>query len=198
MGEEQVSNRIITVPNVISFARLAAIPVFWWLVLGAGELAAATVLFALIALTDWIDGYLARRLDQVTRLGKALDPVADRLLIGSAIIVGLIAGIIPAVIGITLIVREGYMALVTAFVVARRGGVLQVRWLGKLATLIVYSSVGWFYMAAIPFLEFLTRPLAWAAGIVGLVLYWTTAVQYTGDAMRTVSELESTASPEES
>lgn len=196
--DEQISNKIITVPNLISFVRLVAIPVFWWLVLGAEELAAATILFALIATTDWVDGYLARRLDQVTRLGKALDPVADRLLIASAIIVGLIASIVPAVIGITLIVREVYMALVTFAVVARRGGVLEVRWLGKLATFIVYSSIGWFYMAAIPFLEFLTRPLAWAAGILGLILYWITAIQYTGDALRIMSELESAASSEES
>ncbi len=197
-SEEQISNRIITVPNLISLVRLAAIPVFWWLVLGADELAAATILFALIALTDWVDGYLARRLDQVTRLGKALDPVADRLLIASAIIVGLIASIVPAVIGVTLIAREIYMAFVTFVVVSRKGGVLEVRWLGKLATFIVYSAVGWFYMAAIPFLELLTRPLAWAAGIVGLILYWITAIQYTGDALRIVSELESAASSEES
>ena len=197
-SEEQISNKIITVPNLISFVRLVAIPVFWWLVLGAEELAAATILFALIATTDWVDGYLARRLDQVTRLGKALDPVADRLLIASAIIVGLIASIVPAVIGITLIVREVYMAFVTFAVVARRGGVLEVRWLGKLATFIVYSSIGWFFMAAIPFLEFLTRPLAWAAGILGLILYWFTAIQYTADALRIMSELESAASSEES
>ncbi|MFP4073034.1 MAG: CDP-alcohol phosphatidyltransferase family protein [Actinomycetota bacterium] len=197
-SEEQISNKIITVPNLVSFVRLAAIPVFCWLVLGPARWTAATILFALIALTDWVDGYLARRLDQVTRLGKALDPVADRLLIAAAIIVGLLAGIVPPVIGITLIVREVYMALVTFAMVSRRGGVLEVRWLGKLATLIVYSSVGWFYMAAIEFLEFLTLPLAWAAGIAGLILYWTTAIQYTGDALRIVSELESAASSEES
>lgn len=197
-SEERISNKIITVPNLVSFVRLAAIPVFCWLVLGPEEWTAATILFALIALTDWVDGYLARRLDQVTQLGKALDPVADRLLIAAAIIVGLIASIVPAVIGITLIVREVYMAFVTFGVVSRRGGVLEVRWLGKLATFIVYSSVGWFYMAAIGFIEFLTAPLAWAAGIAGLILYWITAIQYTGDALRIVSELESTASSEES
>lgn len=197
-SEEQISDKIVTVPNIVSFVRLAAIPVFCWLVLGPDEWTAATILFAVIALTDWVDGYLARRLDQVTRLGKALDPVADRLLIAAAIIVGLIAGIVPAVIGITLMVREVYMALVTFGVVSRRGGVLEVRWLGKLATFIVYSSIGWFYMAAIGFIEFLTSPLAWAAGIVGLILYWITAIQYTGDALRIVSELESAASSEES
>lgn len=198
VSEEHVSNRIFTIPNIVSLVRLAAIPVFWWLVLGAEDLAAATILYALIALTDWVDGYLARRLGQVTKLGKALDPVADRLLIGSAIVVGLIAAVVPAVIGVTLIVREVYMAFVTFGLVARKGGTLEVRWLGKLATFIVYSSVGWFYMAGIPFLELLSRPLAWITGIGGLALYWITAIQYTGDALRVVSELESTASSEES
>jgi cardiolipin synthase len=198
VSEEHVSDKILTIPNVISFIRLAAIPVFWWLVVATDQLAAATILYAVVATTDWVDGYLARRLDQVTKLGKALDPVADRLMIASAIVAGLIAGIVPAVIGITLIVREVYMAIVTFALVARRGGTLSVRQLGKWATFIVYSSIGWFYMAEIPFLEFLTRPLAWIGGVVGLILYWVTAIQYTGDALRVVSELESNASPEES
>jgi cardiolipin synthase len=198
VSEDPVSNKILTIPNVISFIRLGAIPVFWWLLLGAENVAGATILFVLIATTDWLDGYLARRLGQVTKLGKALDPVADRLMIASAVIAGLLAGIVPAVIGITLIVREVYMAIVAFGLVARKGGTLEVRRLGKVATFLVYSSIGWFYMAAIPFLEVLTRPLAWIGAIAGLGLYWVTAIQYTGDALKILSKLESTASPEES
>jgi cardiolipin synthase len=197
VSEEQVSDRIVTIPNLISFMRLAAIPVFWWLLLGEDNVAAATI-SALIACTDWVDGYLARRLNQVSKLGKTLDPVADRLMIASALVAGLIADIVPPVIGIPLIVREVYMALVTFALVSRKGGTLEVRRLGKIATFLVYSSLGWFYMASIPFLEWLTRPLAWGAGIAGLALYWTTAFQYTGDARRVMSELESSASLEES
>lgn len=198
MSEEQVSNRILTVPNVVSFIRLAAIPVFWWLLLGEGNTTAATVLFVVVATTDWLDGYLARRLGQVTRLGKALDPVADRLMIASAVIAGLIAGIVPPVIGIGLIAREIYMAVVTFVVVSRRGGVLEVRWLGKLATLLVYSSIASFYLAEVGFLPWLAEPVGWVGSIVGLILYWVTAIQYTGDARRIASKLESTPSPEES
>jgi cardiolipin synthase len=195
LSEEQVSNRILTIPNIVSFVRLAAIPVFWWLLLGRDDVAAATILFALIATTDWIDGFLARKLNQVTKLGKSLDPIADRLMIFSALVAGLIADIVPPVIGITLIVREVYMALVTVFLMARGKGTLEVRYLGKIATFGVYSSIGWFYMAEIPFLEWLTRPLAWIAGIVGLALYWITAFQYTGDARRAMSEVESKPVP---
>jgi len=184
VSEEPISSRILTIPNLISFVRLAAIPVFWWLLLGADDVRAATILFAVIATTDWVDGYLARRLDQVTKLGKSLDPVADRLMIASAVIAGLITGIVPPIIGITLMVREVYMAIVVFGLVARRGETLDVSWLGKVATFIIYSSVGWFYMAAIPFLESLTLPLAWIAGVAGLILYWITAVQYTAVARR--------------
>jgi cardiolipin synthase len=198
MAEPQASSRILTIPNLISFIRLAMIPVFWWLLLGEDNVAAATILFAVVACTDWVDGYLARRLNQVSRLGKALDPVADRLLIASAVIAGLIADIVPPVIGWGLIAREVYMAIVTLVVVSRGKGTLEVRWLGKAATLAVYSSIGWFYFAAIPFLEPLLRPLAWVAGVGGLTLYWITAFQYTGDAFRILSGLESTARPEES
>jgi cardiolipin synthase len=195
VSAEQVSDRILTIPNVLSFTRLAAIPVFWWLLLGADNVTAATILFALIATTDWIDGYLARRLDQVSKLGKALDPVADRLMIASGVIAGLIAGIVPSPIGLVLIAREVYMAIVTLFVFSRARTTLEVRVLGKWATFLVYSSIGWFYIAAIPFLEVILTPLAWIAGVGGLSLYWVTAFQYTGDALRIVRELESTTSP---
>lgn len=198
MTTEQVYDRIWTIPNLVSFVRLAAIPVFWWLLLGADNVIAATILFALIATTDWIDGFLARRLDQVSKLGKSLDPVADRLMIASAVIAGLIAGIVPTQIGYVLIAREIYMAIVTLFVIVRGGGTLEVRWWGKLATFLVYTSIGWFYIAAIPFLETVLTVLAWASGIAGLVLYWITAFQYTGDAVTRVRELESATTPEES
>ena len=198
MATEQVSDRILTIPNLISFTRLAAIPVFWWLLLGADEVAWATILFAVIATTDWIDGYLARRLDQVSKLGKALDPVADRLMIASAVIAGLIADIVPPAIGWTLIVREVYMALITLVLYVRHAGTLEVRWMGKVATFIVYTSIGWFYFAAIPFLEVVLLPAAWIAGVVGLALYWVTAFQYTGDARRALSAVGSPSVPEES
>lgn len=197
MSIEQVSDRVLTLPNLVSFVRLASIPFFWWLLLGSDNVTAATMLFALIATTDWVDGYLARRLDQVSKLGQSLDPVADRLMIASAVVAGLVTGIVPGEIGFTLIAREVYMAVVTLILFVRGSGTLKVRWLGKLATFVVYTSIGWFYLAAIPFLEPLTTVLAWIFGVAGLTLYWVTAFQYTGDAAGKVRELESAASLEE-
>lgn len=198
MSEAAVSDRVFTIPNLISFVRLAAIPWFWWLVLGAEDIGLGTLVFVIVATTDWIDGFLARRLGQVSRLGKSLDPVADRLMIASGLIVGLISGIVPAAIVWPLIAREAYMAVVTVILVVRGKGTLTVRPLGKLATFIVYSSIGWFYIAAVPLLEDLLGALAWAAGLVGLALYWWVAVLYTGDARRVLSGLESAAISEES
>jgi cardiolipin synthase len=192
VSEDHVSDRILTVPNLISFVRLAAIPVFWWLLLGADDVTAGTVLFAVIATTDWVDGFLARRLDQESKLGRSLDPVADRLMIASAVTVGLVTGIVPAIIGITLMVREIYMAVVVMSLLARGRGTLEVSWLGKLATFVVYSSIGWFYTAAIPFLRPLTEPLAWISGVIGLVLYWITAIQYTAAARKALVGVKET------
>lgn len=191
MTEQPVGDRILTIPNLISFVRLAAVPIFWWLVLGAENLGVAAIVLIAVSWTDWVDGYLARRLNQVTKLGKTLDPVADRLMIASAVIVGLISGIVPAIIGYPLIAREIYMALVTVFVVSRGGGTLEVRYLGKAATFIVYGAVQSFYVVAVPFLELVFEPLAWISAVVGLVLYWAVAIQYTGDARRAPVKLES-------
>lgn len=198
MIEGQVSERIFTVPNLVSFTRLAAIPFFWWLVLVRENIAAATILYAVVATTDWIDGYLARRLDQVSKLGKVLDPVADRLMIASAVVVGLIATIVPPLIGYALILRELYMAAVALRLASRGGGTLEVRYMGKVATFLVYSSIGWFYMAEIPLLEEVLRRLAWVTGLVGLGLYWVTAARYTADARARSRELESAVAREES
>ena len=191
------STRVVNVPNSISAIRLLAVPVFWWLLLAQDDVAAATVLFIIISWTDWVDGYLARRLNQVTELGRILDPIADRLMIASAVVAGLIAGIIPALIATVLIARELYMAGVALLLASKGAGTLEVRYLGKTATFVVYGAIQAFYIAAVPFLEVLFTPLAWAAGVGGLVLYWWVAFQYTGDARTALSAVESPGDPEE-
>lgn len=197
---EQVTDRIVNVPNTISFIRLLAVPVFWWVLLGQEQVGVATVLFIVVSWTDWVDGYLARRLNQVTKLGKALDPIADRLMIASAVVAGLISPleIIPLVVGVVLIVREVYMAGVTLTLVSRGGGTLEVRYLGKLSTFLVYGAIQSFYVAAVPFWEAFFEPLAWVSAVIGLVLYWWVAFQYTLDARQVMAAVESGATREES
>lgn len=189
-------SRVFTVPNLVSFARLASVPVFWWLLLAAERVDIAAVLVIIVGATDWIDGYLARRLHQVSRLGALLDPVADRVMIASAVIAGLIAGVLPALFAVPLIVREAIMALVTLLLAARRV-TLRVRFLGKLATFILYVAIPSFYLAAAGVFEDLLFPLAWGIGLVGLVLYWVVLAQYLGDARLALRDVESPSSPQE-
>lgn len=170
-----------TLPNLVSAVRLAAIPWFWWVLLADDDIRLAAILVFVIGSTDWIDGYLARRLDQESELGRLLDPVADRAMIGSALVAGMIAGVMPLVIGIPLIVREVGMAGAAAVLRARTGETLHVRPLGKLATFLLYGAIPSFYLAAGGFTPWLFAPPAWIAGSIGLGLYWWVAFGYVGE-----------------
>jgi cardiolipin synthase (CMP-forming) len=191
------SKRILTVPNLVSFVRLLGIPLFWWVLLVDDNVALAAWLIFIIGWTDWIDGYLARRLGQVSELGKILDPVADRLMIGSAVIGGLMAGVLPAWFGWGLIAREALVGAVALNLAARGGGTVEVRFMGKAATFALYGAIPAFYLAAAGFLEGLMWPVAWFLGIIGLVLYWYVAFLYIGDSRATLAALESSPDPEE-
>lgn len=172
---------MLTIPNLISFIRLLLIPVFLWLLLGRDNPAAAGWLLGVIGATDWVDGYLARRLNQVSELGKLLDPLADRIAVVAAVIGGLISGDLPVWFAWALIAREAVIG-VGALVVAVRGHTkLAVRKLGKLATLLLYFSVAGFFAGQgwSPLLV-----AAWVTGIPGLLLYYVVGVQYAGDAAR--------------
>ncbi len=179
---------VFTIPNLISFARLAVIPYFWWVTLVDDNIALAAVLIFVIGTTDWIDGYLARRLNQVSELGKFLDPLADRLMIASALLAGLIAGVVPLIIGIPLLVREALVGLGAAFLAARGGGKLAVRYVGKLATFLLYGAIPAFYLQAADVAPNLFAPPAWSAGVLGLILYYAVAWQYLGDIRRTLTQ----------
>ena len=157
----------------------------------------AALFIFLIGWTDWIDGYLARRLNQVTKLGKALDPIADRVMIASAVIGGLIAGVVPPVIGILLIVREVFVGIVALLLAGKGAGTLEVRYLGKVSTFILYGAIPAFYLAEVGFLEGLMRVVGWVGGVVGLALYWWVAFQYVGDARAKLANVESPAIAEE-
>lgn len=187
MSETRPASRsVLTVPNAVSAVRVLAVPVFWWLALGRDELTAAAVLAVVVGGTDWIDGYLARRLDQATPFGEVLDPVADRLMIASAVIVGLLTGALPAPIGGILIAREVLVAGGAAYL-GRRGVRVEVRWTGKAATLLLYGALPSFLFLAdgtAPW--FFTSP-AWLGGILGLVLYIWVAVEYAGEGRRALA-----------
>ena len=197
MTEDAVSSRILTVPNVVSFVRLLGIPVFLWVLLVRDDVALAAWLVFAIGWTDWIDGFLARRLNQVSELGKALDPIADRLLIASALIGGLIAGVLPVWFGWGLIAREALVAVVALNLALRGGGTIEVRFAGKTATFLLYGAIPAFYLAEAGVAEWLMTPAAWITGGVGLVLYWYVAFRYIGDSRVRLAALESSPEREE-
>jgi len=191
------SKRVLTIPNAITFLRLIGVGYFWWVLLVDDNVLLAGILIAVLGGTDWLDGYLARKLNQESELGRILDPLADRLMIASAVIGGLIVEILPRWFGWGLIGREIFMGVITLVLISKGAGTLEVRWLGKAATLALYFAISGFYGLAADFLVWLTWPVAWIGGIGGLIAYWVVAFSYLGDARAKLSELKTQSKPEE-
>jgi cardiolipin synthase len=180
----------VNIPNAVSVLRLFLIPVFVWLVLN-DQTAWAGALLGIIGATDWIDGYLARRLDQITEVGKMLDPIADRLAVAVAVILGLTTGVLPWWFAWAIIIREIVIAFGAAYGWTKGVRRLDVRWLGKLATLLLYISITIFYVAV----GLDTKWLWWVAlatGVPGLVTYYVVAFRYLGDMRTAIAAAEGT------
>ena len=174
----------LTIPNAISVARLLLIPVFIWLV-AIDEVGWAGVMLMVIGATDWIDGFVARRFDQVSEAGKILDPLADRIAVAVAVIAGLIANILPGWFGWGIILREVAIGIGAIYGWTQGVRRLEVRQLGKLATLLLYSSVALLYVADGFDIQWLWN-LMIVVGAVGLVLYYAVAVAYFGDMRQAI------------
>ncbi len=174
---------IFTLPNLISALRIAAVPVFLWLLFGKDDPAAAGWLLGGLGATDWVDGWLARRLDQVSELGKVLDPVGDRLAIAAALVGGWITGALPWWIALALVVRESAVALGALVAAGRAGKAIEVRRLGKAATMALYVAIPNFFIYAGTGHVFFGA-VAWTFVIPGLVLYYVVLVQYFSDVRR--------------
>lgn len=174
---------ILTIPNAVSTLRILAVPIFLWLLFARDDPAAAGWLLGALGATDWVDGWLARRLHQVSELGKVLDPIGDRLAIAAALVGGWITGALPWWIALALILRESAIALGALVAASRAGARLEVRLLGKAATMALYIAIpNFFIYAGTDSLVF--GIVAWTFVIPGLVLYYAVAVQYFGDMRR--------------
>jgi cardiolipin synthase len=171
--------RVLTVPNAISVARLAGVPVFLWLVLGPKADWWAVGLLILAGLSDWLDGKLARAWNQQSRLGQVLDPAADRLYIAATLAGLAIRGIIPWWLVAVLVSRE--LVLGVALLVLRRHsyGPLQVSLVGKAATLcLLYAFPLLFIGEHAGPVGLIARVAGWAFAIWGSALYWWAAGLY--------------------
>jgi cardiolipin synthase (CMP-forming) len=184
--------RIVTIPNAISVARLAGVPVFLWLVLGlrsqAGDWWAVALLIA-AGLSDWLDGKIARALNQQSRLGQVLDPAADRLYIAATVIALAIRQIIPWWLVGLLAARELLMAVVLLVLRRHFYAALQVSFAGKTATLaLLYAFPLLFLGSHTASYSETARVVGWAFAIWGTALYWVAALLYVEQARRLVRQ----------
>lgn len=183
-------DRILTVPNLLSVGRLACVPVFLWLLFGRDNQAGAAWLLAVLGATDWVDGTIARRFDQVSTLGKVLDPTADRILLGVAVVSIIAYGAVPVAVGVPVIVREVLVSigvLVLAAMGARRLDVTKVGKFGTAGLMVSFPLFLVTFEAGFPGHE-AARAVAWITGVAGLLLGWWAAFGYVGEARKALRE----------
>jgi cardiolipin synthase len=189
LGDDPGLDRILTAPNVITFVRLLCIPLFLWLLFGLHHQTWAAILLAAIGSTDWIDGQVARRFHQVSTLGKVLDPTADRLLVGTAVIAVMIHGAVPLWFGLATLVREVLVSLMVLLLASLGAARIDVLWVGKAGTfalmfayptfLLSHGMAGW---------QGPIRDIAWVTGLLGLALSWIAAASYVPPARNALRE----------
>jgi cardiolipin synthase len=178
--------RVITVPNLLSCVRLALVPVFLYLLLTRQDVAALIVL-VVSSITDYLDGYLARRLHQVTRLGQLLDPAADRLYIFVTLIGLAWRDLVPWWL-VAIVIGRDVMLGVLGIILANAGyGPLPVHHLGKIATFCLFYALPILVLSeAFPVLRDVAAPIGWAFALWGAFLYWWAGVVYAVETVRVV------------
>jgi len=190
-GEVAVSRRVLTIPNVISIIRLAGVPLFLWLILVPEADGLALALLALSGLSDYADGYLARRLNQTSRLGAILDPVADRLYILSTVIGLGIRDIIPWWVAIILPARDAFLWCLVPFLRTRGYSALPVHFLGKAATAnLLYAFPLLLLGDGTGVLATLAKVFGWAFAIWGTGLYWWAGLLYAWQVRKLMADHE--------
>jgi cardiolipin synthase len=175
-------DRILTIPNLISIVRLACVPLFLWLLFGPDppHRVAAAYLLAVLGATDWVDGYIARHFNQVSTLGKVLDPTADRILLATGVVAILVDHAIPPWIAIAAIVREVAVSIAVLALAAAGARRIEVQWVGKAGTFALMFAFPLFLGAHAPDLWWrdAAKVLAYAWAIPGLVLSYYAAAAY--------------------
>lgn len=185
---EASSSRVLTIPNLLSFLRIALIPVFVLLMVDRDTTFSGLLLFAAVAWTDWIDGFAARRLGQVSELGKILDPTADRLAIAGGLIALATIGAFPWWAALLILVRDAVVLVVGVGMFARRRVRLDVRPIGKVATFSLMSAVTWISWGNLGYpLDDAALALGWISFVAGIAEYYVAAGLYLGDLRRALA-----------
>jgi cardiolipin synthase len=179
VADDSTRNRVWTVPNLLSMIRLAGVPVFLWLILGPEADGWALVLLMVAGVTDFLDGYLARRLGQTSTLGQILDPVADRLYI-LAVVVGLaLRDVIPWWVALSLPLRDLLLWGLVPLLRTRGYSALPVHFLGKAATFnLLYAFPLLLLGDGEGTVATLADVFGWAFAIWGIGLYWWAGILY--------------------
>lgn len=179
------TDRMLTVPNLLSLVRLLGVPLFIWLVLAVEADGLAVLVLVLAGVTDYLDGKLARRWNQISRVGELLDPIADRLYILASVVALTLREIVPLWFAVLLVGRDVLLAgLLPAL--RRRGLVaLPVHFLGKAATFCLLCALPLLLLGdGDTTLALLAKVFGWAFGVWGVVLYWWAGVLYVMQARR--------------
>jgi cardiolipin synthase len=185
---QPASDRVLTIPNALSAARLVGVPIFLWLVLNEYD-AAAVIVLMVSGFTDWLDGKIARRWNQMSRLGQLLDPAADRLYILATLVGLTVRDVVPLWLTIALVGRDVLLSF-TLPILRRHGyGPLPVHFLGKAAT---FNLLAGFPLLLLGEGDSLVSQVAhafgWAFAIWGTALYWWAGVLYVVQVTQVVSQ----------
>jgi cardiolipin synthase (CMP-forming) len=191
VADETRTDRVWTLPNLLSALRLAGVPLFLWLVLGPEEDGWALVLLMVSGITDFLDGWLARRLNQQSTVGQILDPVADRLYI-LAVVIGLaLRDIIPWWVALSLPLRDLLMWGLVPLLRTRGYSALPVHFLGKAATFnLLYAFPLLLFGDGDSVLATLAQVFGWAFALWGIGLYWWAGVLYAWQVRKLLATTE--------
>jgi cardiolipin synthase len=190
-GAPAPSDAILTVPNLLTFFRLALVPVFLWLALGEENMGAAVAVAFVGFLTDLVDGKIARRYGQVSKLGILLDPLSDRLGLASGGVVLIVHDIVPLWAVIVVLARDALLVLVGAPILrARNVPIPAVSSLGKKASFAISLTMGFFLASGITSVTDPSDVLliaGWVFFALGVPAYYFTAYDYTRAGLRGLS-----------
>ncbi len=189
-GATVASDRqVLTLPNVISIVRLAGVPLFLWLILVPEADGWALLVLMLSGISDYLDGYLARRLHQTSKLGAVLDPVADRLYILSTVVGLAVRDIIPWWLAILLPARDLFLWGLVPFLRTRGYSALPVHFLGKAATANLLYAFPLLLLGDGPgVLALLAKVFGWAFAIWGTGLYWWAGLLYAWQVRKLLAD----------
>ena len=186
--------RVLTVPNVISLTRILLVGLFCWLLIGPNARIPATIVLMVVGISDFLDGYLARRFHQVSTLGKVLDPVADRVVLVTGVLAITVYGAVPAWLAAVVLGRELIVSAAVLVLAALKARRIDVLWVGKAGTFGLLCCFPLFLLGdeSASWAHVLTD-VTWVLVVPALILSFVAAAAYVPLARRAFDERRSAA-----